>query len=122
MTNEAWAQALAKKRSRLLRTPPKAFLDLQLRRRVKADCTFDFLGRACAIAPTGQHAVCLIHHPQKHSWVPPHPPTPTLADTHRLYRCQLACTPLTIRLSRIIMPVLTWANTKSNLRSSKVRS
>jgi len=78
--DEAWAQAFAQKRSRLLPTPPKALLDLhlalQLRRRVNADRTIDFLGRAWAIAPTAQRTVCLIHHPQKHFWVLPHPPTP----------------------------------------------
>lgn len=78
--NEAWTQALAENRSRLQPTPPTALLDLhlalQLRRRVNADHTIDFLGRAWAIAPTARRNVTLIHHPQKHFWVLPLPPQP----------------------------------------------
>jgi hypothetical protein len=78
--NEAWTLALAEKRSRLQPTPPTALLDLhlalQLQRRVNADHTIDFLGRAWSIAPTAKRIVTLIHHPQKHFWVLPHPPQP----------------------------------------------
>lgn len=78
--DEAWHQAIAQKRCRLQPTPPKALLDLhlalQLRRRVNADHTIDFLGRAWSIAPTTKQTVTLIHHPQKHFWVLPQPPQP----------------------------------------------
>lgn len=77
---QAWTQALAQKRSRLQPTPPAALLDLhlalQLQRRVNADQTIDFLGQAWSIAPTAKRTVTLIHHPQKHFWVLPHPPQP----------------------------------------------
>jgi hypothetical protein len=60
--------------------PARALLDLhlalQLQRRVNADHTIDFLGQAWSIAPTAKRTVTLIHHPQKHFWVLPHPPQP----------------------------------------------
>jgi len=78
--DEAWTQALAQKRSRLQPIPQKALLDLhlalQITRRVNADHTIDFLGKAWSIAPTAKRSVTLIHHPEKCFWVIPHPPKP----------------------------------------------
>jgi hypothetical protein len=78
--DDAWAQALAQKRSRLQPTPPKPLLDLhlalQVNRRVNADHTIDFLGQPWSIAPTQKRTVTLIHHPQQRFWAIPHPPQP----------------------------------------------
>lgn len=78
--DDAWALALAQKRSRLQPTPQNTLLDLhlalQVNRRVNADHTIDFLGKAWSIAPTTKRTVTLIHHPQKRFWVVPHPPQP----------------------------------------------
>ena len=78
--DDAWSQALAQKRSRLRPTPQKPLLDLHLalrvNRRVNADLTIDFLGKTWSIAQTAKRSVTLIHHPEKHFWVIPHPPQP----------------------------------------------
>jgi len=78
--DDAWTQALAQKRSRLQPMPQKPLLDLhlalQVNRRVNADNTIDFLGKAWPITQTKKRTVTLIHHPDKRFWVVPHPPLP----------------------------------------------
>jgi len=78
--DDACAKAQEEQRTVLRPCPDASLLDLHLaihlRRRVNADHQVDFLGRSWPIAPTGRHAVTLIHHPQSQFWVVSQPPTP----------------------------------------------
>jgi hypothetical protein len=75
----AWELALKEKRSQLLPAPPTALLDLHLaihlQRRLNADYTVDFLGRAWHVSPTQRKIVTIVHHPAQRFWVIAHPPT-----------------------------------------------
>jgi hypothetical protein len=76
----AWPFALEEKRSKLQSVPPSALcarhFAIHLQRRCSNDHSIELLGRRRPVAPTHLKSLPILLHPQRQSWVIPHPPTP----------------------------------------------
>jgi len=92
--NRAWERAQQERRNHIQPCPVSALLDLHLalhlRRRLNADQTVDFLGKAYPVAVCSKKTVTIIHHLSKCFWVverpvdPRHPVWPTVLAKHSL--------------------------------------
>jgi len=92
--NQAWELALKEQRSQLRPCAVAPLLDLHLglhlRRRLNADHTVDFLGKAWPVSASARKTVSVVHHPGRKFWViaeavsPKNPVWPDILASHSL--------------------------------------